>query len=351
MIKGHVFITTGGALRISEAKRLFGVFAEDPDRAQARKTRADILADLSCIRPGDRIFFYNTDDKAFWGIYEATTRLYYDETEVGFDEFAPYRFGIRPFLPLQKPVRENNLLLRKNAARDFRSAFFKKVLNRGKACTHLFSDETESLTRALLTQNDDIPETPSASPKAPNHPPMTPDAEIVGKGEFSLEKELEWWLTYHLDSHEECRKIFGAFGDIEMFANYVPISIAGGNVDLVVYHRKAAAGIDVRHKISIVELKKGVADANAMREIENYTRWFSQNITGAENADMIQPIIIARRFNKDVFDACKHWNLCERKPRLFQYFAKSAADVRFEEIDYDVLVYDETWDGAEDSDE
>ena len=371
VMKGHVCITNSHSLKITAEKHLFGVFAENraPDK-KWRETRASILADLSCIRPGDRIFFYNSDrdNHAFWGIYEATTRLYCDETAVGFEKWidpdtkkskgvAPYRFGVRPLLGLEKPVRENNLLLRKNAARDFRSAFFKKVLNRGKVCTHLFPDETEALTKALLTQNDNIPESPTAKP-APqsNYPGMTPEADIkktkTGKStkKFPYEKELEWWLTYHLDSHEECRKIFGALGDIEMFANYVPISIAGGNIDLVVYHRTAAAGIDIRHKISIVELKKGKANADAMREIENYTRWFAQNITGTENADMIQPIIIASGFHQDVIDGCKHWNLCERKPRLFHYTALSVADVKFEEADYDQIAYNERGDGEEDED-
>ena len=359
VMKGHVCITTSHALQITAEKRLFGVFEEKKDKPQWRKTRADILADLSCIRPGDRIFFYNTDPgrQSFWGIYEATTRLYYDESAVGFEKttdpsqgVAPYRFGVRPLLKLEKPVRENNLLLRKNAARDFRSAFFKKVLNRGKACTHLFPDETEALTKALLTQNDNIPEAPTAKAPPTHYSEMPPKADIVGK-KFSLEKELEWWLTYHLDSHEECRKIFGALGDIEMFANYVPISIAGGNIDLVVYHRTAAADIDIRHKISIVELKKDKANATAMREIENYTRWFVQNITGAEHADMIQPVIIASDFNGDVYSGCKHWNLCERKPRLFHYTASSATDVKFKEADYDRINYNERGDGEEDGDE
>lgn len=345
-MKGHVFIADASALEVVNTRRLFGVMQEDRDKPMWRKTRADIIADLSGIRPGDRVFFYNTSDKGFWGIYEATTRLFYDETDVGFNVLAPYRVGLRPFLPLEKPISENNLFSRKDAVRDFRSIFFKKVLTRGKACTHLFPDELDALTRALLMQNDDIPESPPAPPPPPQYSSMPPDARMT-KGLFSLEKELEWWLTYHLDSNDECRKIFGAQGGIEMFANYVPINISGGNIDLVVYHRKTAAGVDVRHKISIVELKKDDAGADALREIDNYTRWFARNITGAENSDVIQPIIIAGDFEEDeIFPGCRHWNLSARKPRLFRYRAESVdkesakknpvsvKTVRFEEVDY-----------------
>ena len=333
--KGHVFIADESAMQVVGERQLFGVMAEERERPMWRKTRADILADLSCIRPGDRLFFYNIDNKGFWGIYEATTRLYYDTTDVGFNVLAPYRIGLRPFLTLKKPISEHNLFSRKDAVRDFRSIFFKKVLSRGKACTHLFPDELDALTKALLMQNDDIPESPSAPPLPPQYPAMPPDAEL-DKGELSLEKELEWWLTYHLDSHDECRKIFGAPEDIEVFANYVPITISGGNIDLVVYHRKSTAEIDVRHKISIVEIKKGTARAVALSEIDNYTRWFARNITGAENSDIIQPIIIASKFDENtVFPGCRHWNLSARKPRLFSYTAAAVGAVSFTEVMYD----------------
>ena len=329
-MKGHVFIADSHALGIAKEKSLHGVFAEDTGKPLAQKTRADILADLSCIRPGDRIFFYDTDGKGFWGIYEATSRVFNDGSKIGYKQPAPYRISIRPFLNLEKPVSENNLFSRKDASRNFRSIFFKKVLGRGKACTHLFPDETDALTRALMMQNDIIPKSDTSKLPPQKYPEIPPSA-VVSHGKFSYEKELEWWLTYHLDSNKECQKVFGACDDIQMFANYVPITISGGNIDLVVYHRNKAVGMDMLYKISIVELKRDAANAEALREIENYTRWFAQNITGAECADIIQPIIIASSFTPDVHMGCRHWNLCERKPRLFQYRA-SKSDVSFKEI-------------------
>lgn len=175
-MKGHVLIVNNAARRIAESRRVCAVFAEDRGKQMWRKTRADILADLACLRPGDRIFFYDTDDIAFWGVYEATTRLFYDESDLGLSRPAPYRFGLRPFLPLEKPVKENALFTRKGAAGDFRSIFFKKVLNRGKACTHLFPDETAALTKMLMMQNDNIPEEAATCQPAqvPGQEPMYP---------------------------------------------------------------------------------------------------------------------------------------------------------------------------------
>ena len=330
-MKGHVFIVDGHSLEISKEKGIHGVLVEDETKHLHLKTRADILADLSCIRQGDHVFFYNTDSQVFSGIYEATRRLFFDKTNVGYNGFAPYRIGIRPFLPLEKPISESNLFSRKDASRSFRSIFFKKALGRGKACTHLFPDETEALTRALVMQNDNVPDPPTV-PLPPQKPPKMPLSAGVNHGVFSYEKELEWWLTHHLDSNAECQKIFGAFDDIQMFANYVPINISGDNIDLVVYHCNKAVGMDMPYKISIVELKRDKANSDALRELENYTRWFIQNITGAEGSDVIQPIIVASGFVKNFPASCGHWNLCARKPRLFEYHAVSTDEVRFKEI-------------------
>ena len=336
-MKGHVLIANNLAQRIVGERGVFAVFAEDRENPQWRKTRADILSDLACLRAGDRVFFYNLNDKGFWGVFEATTRVLYCEKGLGLPKPAPYWFGVRPFLPLEKPIAESNLFSRKDAARDFRSIFFKKVLNRGKACTHLFPDEVTALTEALLMQNDRIPSDAPASAGArppAGAKPLLPDFRADGSA-VSLEKELEWWLTHNLDGHEECRKIVGNPSDIEMFANYVPITISGGNIDLVVYHHREAAGLRVRYKISVIELKKDRAKPDALRELSGYVRWFVRNIVGPETADIIQPVLIANSFHGDVPVGCRHWNLSERKPLLFKYSVSGPGALRFEEVSHD----------------
>ena len=185
-------------------------------------------------------------------------------------------------------------------------------------------------------QNDSVPNSSAAdiSDSGANVPagrPLAPEFEASG-GALSLEKELEWWLTYHIDSHPECRQLAGDPADIEVFANYVPITISGGNIDLVIYHRKEVSGLRVRYKISIIELKKDRAGAEALLEIEKYVRWFVRNVVGVEKSDTIQPMLIARDFSDDARLRRQHWNLCERKPRLFKYEVSGASDLRFEEV-------------------
>ena len=333
-MKGHVFIANNLGRKIAAEQGIFGVFAEDREKSLWKKTRADILADLNCLRLGDRVFFYDIDDTAFWGIYEVASYSFLDESDIGFTMPAPYRFRLHPLMPLAMPMSENNLFSRGDAAQNFRSIFYKKVLGRGKACTHLFPEETAALTEALMKQNDRIPE---ASPRHLDS--LKKDAQFrlqMIKPEFnadnrtvSLEKELEWWLTCHLDENMECRKFLGDLNDIEMFANYVPITISGGNIDLVVYHQREVDGRPVRYKISIIELKKDRATPDALRELENYVKWFVRNIVGVENEDIIQPILIASGFQNEVLEKCQHWNLSARKPMLIEYAVTSVKDLKF----------------------
>ena len=338
-MKSHVLIADNQASGIIAEHGVFAVFPENRNMRLWRKTRADILSDLACLRPGDQVFLYNTDDKGFWGIFEVTSRVFYSETDIGFSAPAPYRFGVRAALPLERPIAESNLFSRKDAARDFRSIFYKKVLNRGKACTHLFPDEATALAEALLMQNDSIP---AAMPVTGGKRPLISSGVDILRPDFTLkgsavsyEKELEWWLTHNLDQHEECRKIVGDPADIEMFANYIPITSSGGNMDLVVYHQREAAGLRVRYKISVIELKRGRAESDALGELSSYVRWFVRNIVGPEKVDIIQPILIAHSFASEVLAGCRHWNLSERKPLLFKYAAREGNDLRFERIPYD----------------
>lgn len=329
-MRGHFFIINSANLAVVDRTSTHGVYKESGEGVYHKKTRADILADLSCLRIGDRLFFYNDDTQVFHGVYEVTSELFESSDDLGHDKFAPYRIKVHKLLPLQNTISEHNLLARQNAARDFRSIFFKKTLQRGKACTHLFPDETKALTEVMLMQNDTIPDEQHAT-RPEKVTPMIPKFGKKGS-ECEFEKELEWWLTHHIDRHPECQKIFGHPESIEMFANYIPINVAGGNIDLVVYHRREIAGVSVRNKISIVELKKGKANNRALAELENYTRSFIQHVIDFEGADVIQPIIIANDFTKEVVKACEYWNLCARKPLLFKYAATSDTEIKFSRV-------------------
>lgn len=122
---------------------------------------------------------------------------------------------------------------------DLRSIFYKKVLGRGKANTHLFPEEEKLLTELLLKANNGVKEL-IINPYQTKQPQriffdITPNEQ----GEMKYEKILEGWIIQNIDDLKANTNIFlGEIQDIECFANYVPINIAGENIDILVYHKK-----------------------------------------------------------------------------------------------------------------
>ncbi|MGQ9631964.1 MAG: hypothetical protein ACUVXI_16875 [bacterium] len=78
----HVFIVNKETFPIAQYRCVAAVVREKKKGCKLReKTIADVLADVSCIRKGDRIFFYEIQ-KGFHGIYEAISSSFVDEDEV-----------------------------------------------------------------------------------------------------------------------------------------------------------------------------------------------------------------------------------------------------------------------------
>lgn len=320
------------SLAIANTKGICGIYREDTTKTYAAKTRADILSDLSCIRAGDRIFIYSTDSKCIHGIYEASSWVYEDTSDIGFDDDAPYRFNVRSVFPVGLAVSEHELLTKSNASHLFRSIFHKKSLGRGKACTHLFPDETENLTRVLLRTHDSIPDENPYDKFGSVPSPLLPRFVPNSNGSLRYEKELEWWLTTNIDSNAECKKAFGNPNDITLFANYVPIAVTGSNLDFITYHEKDVLDLNELYKITLVELKKGVGDKVAFEEIRRYVLWFIQNLHDIDAYSIIQPMIIAHEFKDDMLQLCEAWNLSKRKPKLYSYVAISETEITLTEV-------------------
>ena len=143
---------------------------------------------------------------------------------------------------------------------------------------------------------------------------------------------MEWWLTANVDSHAECKKVFGKPKDITLFANYIPIAVTGSNMDFITYHEKDVLGLRELYKITLVELKKDAGDDWAFEEIRQYVVWFIQNLDDVDAYSIIQPIIIANSFRSNMLKLCEAWNLSKRKPKLYQYHTISATEIKLIEI-------------------
>lgn len=325
-MSAHVFIVNSETFPIQRDRGFLSIFEEERTKLLWEKTKADILADLCCLRIEDSIFFYETN-VGFHGIYEVTSLPFIDNSDVyGVGDYkdkkisnAPYRTLIRPKYYLKYPVPESRAFGLKDSALRLRSIFYKKALGRGKANTHLFPEEEKRLTELLFKANDGVSELQIYPYKPKEEKRVVFDLSTNQQGELKYEKILEGWLTQNLDKPESNTKIFlGDLKDIECFANYIPVNIAGGNIDLMVYHKKELNGNKIRYKITIVELKKGNIDKNTVIEVENYVKWATENIANSD-VEIIQPVLIGKKISSEAIERCKYYSINNRKPILVEY--------------------------------
>lgn len=336
----HVFIVNKDTFQIARDRCFVSVFQEDTTKPLAEKTRADILADLSCLRIGDKIFFYEVEC-GFHGIYKVVSLPFIEFSDVyGIGEYsnvkleAPYRALIRPRFFLQNSVPEKRVFGLKESSTQLRSIFYKKALGRGKAITHLFPEEEKFLTELLFKANDSELKIEPYNPGKKQD--IIFDLETKENGELKYEKILEGWLIQNLDNPESnCSIFLGDISDIESFSNYAPINISGGNVDIMVYHKRKINGNNIRYKITIIELKKGSIGIESIYEIEQYVKWLSENIANSD-AEMIQPVLIGRKIKPGVVARCKYYSISTRKPILIEYSVDySNYNIKFNEYEND----------------
>lgn len=324
-MNSHLIITNNKSFEIVKKTGIVGIFEEDKTKPQYLKTKSDIFSDILVLRKNDNIFFHNTDEKGIIGVFKVVELPYIDNVKDNlFEKKAPYRFIVKPEKNLYFPnyIKENQLFQDKNVTEKYKTFFYKKCLNRGKACTHILPEEKDHLIKALISVNGDknynlIIENPLEKPKACDY--IKPILQIHPNKpqELQYEKNLESWLSYNIDKNKKCEIIVKNLDTLQTFMNYTPIHISGSNLDFLVFHFKSYKDKKIINKINLIELKKGKCDLEGFGEIEKYTRWLHNNIT--QNINIVHPIIIAQNYKKEIFEKCKYWNLNENKPLLIKY--------------------------------
>jgi len=367
----HVFIVNEDTFPVTQYRCVAAVVREKKEGGKLKeKTRADILADLSCIRKGDKIFFYELG-RGFHGIFKAVSLPFIDEDEIE-GKNGKYLFGnknnkhfikgslilpnrilIRPLKYLEKPINEwrnasKSAFGRFTSAIDLRSIFYKKALGRGKSITHLFPEEENKLIELLNKANNNKSKKLKYKPYKPNkQKPIIFDLVPNKSGEVKYEKILEGWIIQNIDKpFAKMYKFLGNLDEIECFSNYVPVTIAGGNLDIVVFHRNKEN--NERYKITIIELKKGIITKDDVEQVENYIKWAYENLTRIilekrrkleidliNKRDMIQSIIIGKDFNNNAIEKFKKYSFNKLKPILLKYNLNSIHNrIKFEQIKY-----------------
>ncbi len=354
----HVFIVTPETFPIVRDRGIAAIIGEDVTKKLSEKTKADLCSDMCCVRRDDKIFFYE-QTVGFHGIYKAISEPFIDEEEFnGIDAFSdeficgskenphyvegqliyPTRIQIRPYMYLKNPISEMKAFGELLASIKLRSLFYRKTLQRGKSITHLSPEEENELIELLLKANDGMQELKSFQPYLPiRKEPIKFDLEPDENSCVKYEKILEGWLIQHIDDESVgTEKFLGPLDDIEWFANYVPVTVAGGNIDVLVYHTRKVNNKNIRYKISIIELKKdsikNIPSQADVIQLEEYVKWASKNLTN-NNLDVIQPIFIGKEIHPSAIERAKNYSLSLRKP-IFVTYTIDNNTIKFEITNY-----------------
>lgn len=351
----HLFIVNSDTIQVTKNRLVCAVVRDMGEGDLIEKTKADILGDLSCVREGDRIFFYEIK-VGFHGIFEAVGKPFVSEEEIEFngkylfgnennphyrkgDLITPNRILIKPLKIFKNPISEMKAFGRFISAVDLRSIFYKKVLGRGKSITHLFPEEEQKLTK-LLSENNEVIQIQTNAYEPSDKKDIKFDLTPNSQNEVKFEKILEGYIIQNIE--EILPKIDNLKNlEIECFANYVPVTIAGGNLDIVVFLKDKKGN---RTQISIIELKKGKLVEKDIGQLEGYVKWATENLSQilkesdkkieidlVNNMSIIKPIIIGAGINKKALDRLNKYKLPSKKPVAVKYKLNKS------KIDFEIL--------------
>lgn len=239
----HLIIGSSEAIEKVKSEGVFRVKKHDKTKKQQAKTFWDIKADLYCVKKGDGIIIYDTDKQRYRGEFVVTKEcFYYELGEDGQED--TLCLGISAKNLYKDGVGERELLnMHDQSLLRFPNVFYKKALGRGKVCTHLYRDEFDLIVSLINQTNSDKTTYTNEIPVSEGLLSV-PSCDAV-----QFEKVLEAFLAYNLRIENVDIKvaIMGENLDIEYFGNYIPISIQGHNIDLM---------IETKLRYYVVELKR-----------------------------------------------------------------------------------------------
>lgn len=367
------------------------------------------LADVMNIKENDLVYFYmmtknnnkffsflhaDTFDKleqGYYGIFRVTGAPFRSEERItgeypfenymifGDDSNAGYSDYIRsdsgrtygpPVLNLRIPIEpieannfffnkfvdDNQAYIDKTDEGNLSTLLFKKIKRAGeeRSITPILPEEASKIARLLFKQqNYRFPLNFSEQPVRNDNPELKVTLPLSSSDncEFDSEAMLEAFILQCLNNGIELGAVEQYLGDrneIEFCGNQVQYGISGNKVDILLLHKKQLAGsVSYRDKATVIELKKGKINKDAVKQIIDYQKWIAQLVT-FNNLKAIQPILIGKkpgRINEDsklqIREALnKIKNLEISEPLFFEYVIRNLerGEVDFVKFDiYEIL--------------
>lgn len=310
----HILASTVKNFSVSTDRGVYGGvrLAGSPKSAPIN---ADIVASFSGIRVGDFVFFY-VNNVGLYGLWKVTSEPFYSEEPVWDDpeQTFPHRVCFEPVVrEFREPVALSDILDLRDKGRiwTFDMAAFTK-----KNHHPITSDEGKELLRLLLRNNPIyLPPKPMPHPYKPATNAQLPATlDCDSKGRLTYEGHLNAWFMRSFAAG----KLKDIIGDYSEFINYVPTSF-NKVMDIFLTHVTRIDGVDVLHKFTCIELKKGAVTEEDLNQVIMYENWLVRRLAQGDSG-MVQSMLVGCEFHDSVLSyRDKRRSIEEKTVRLLRY--------------------------------
>ena len=277
--------------------------------------KAEIVAGIFSIQPGDLVFFY-VKNRGVFGLWKVVGEPYFDETKVwaSDQQLFPYRFSFEPAVGyFPRPVSLSDVLDLRDKGRVWT---FDLNPVQQKNQYKITMDEARELLRLLL-RNNPIRQIPGGIPD-PYVPPVRGNIAVELDSSQGGRLRYEGWLNAWFMCSLAKGELKNLLGDYREFLNLVPTTF-NKVMDIFLTHVTTVDSIDVLHKYTCIELKADRATDKDVAQILRYEDWLARKLAAGDN-EMIQSILVASRFSDSVIDYVQQRHSIEEKTvRLISY--------------------------------
>lgn len=320
----HIFLVSEDNFEVCVRRGVYGCVMPTVEW-----NRAEIIAGVLSIQPGDLVFFY-VKNKGVYGLWKVIGEPYFDETKVWANDqqLFPFRFSFAPAVgSFLKPVVLSDVLDLHDKGRVWT---FDLNPVQQKNQYKVTMNEAQELLRLLLRNN---PIQQSLSPILEPYVPLTHqriNVELTSdqNGRIRYEGWLNAWFMRALANGA----LKDMLGDYREFLNLVPTTF-NKVMDIFLTHVKTVEMVDVLHKYTCIELKTDRASEQDLAQILRYEDWLARKLAAGDK-EMIQSILVAWRFADPIINYVSNRQRIEDKTiRLVTYrLTNENQDIELQEV-------------------
>ena len=306
----HIFLVGKDNFEVCTRRGVYGCVMPSTER-----NKAEVVAGILSIQPNDLVFFY-VKGQGIYGLWKVIGEPYFDETKVWADEqqLFPYRFSFEPAVGhFPVPISLSDVLDLRDKGRIWT---FDLSPVQQKNQYKITTDEARELLRLLL-RNNPIRQPPHGIPD-PYVPPTRGKIEVELASSHSGRVRYEGWLNAWFIRSLARAELKDLLGDYREFLNLVPTTF-NKVMDIFLVHVTTLDSVDVVYKYTCIELKTDRATEKDLAQLLRYEDWLARKLASGDK-EMIQSVLVARRFTDGVIDYVRNRRCIEEKTvRLITY--------------------------------